>query len=134
MAHDACRSTPAYPKAGQNLAIEGLYNNYQDTNTSLVSMMDLWFNEYKLCPVELISNYEDYKEDVGHFTQMVQQKSGRIGCALVNFKSGHWFQSLLTCNYSYTNIYGGETYTQGAPCSKCATKCSTVNPGLCVSS
>lgn len=136
LAHDACRATIAYPISGQNLGLMGLYNAYDDPSDVLVDTVNRWYAEYANCPVDLIAGYYDTSPVVvGHFTAVVQQKSGRVGCALVQFKDDHWFQSLLTCNYSYSNINGVPVYTSGTPCSSCASKtCSTTYPGLCVNS
>lgn len=130
--HDTCRNTPAYPQSGQNLGLMSDYSDFLDPTSMIVDTITRWFEEYKLCPLDVISKFRSTTEVVGHFTSLVQQKSGRIGCALVQYIVDPWHRTLLACNYSYTNIVGGPVYTAGTPCANCASKCSTNYPGLCV--
>lgn len=78
-------------------------------------------------------NYDFYNSTkvIGHFTAMVQDKSGQIGCATSSYKRGKWNWLLLACNYSYTNIIGTPVYKLGKACSGCQTGCNTDYPGLC---
>lgn len=134
MKHDACRATAAFPYAGQNLAKMGASNAFLEPNATIIRMVDdLWFGEYKDCPVELVKAFKGTSTVVGHFTAMIQQKSGRIGCAMTQFKENDkWFMTLLTCNYSFTNMWGEQIYAVGEPCGACDAKCSSEHPGLCV--
>lgn len=134
MKHDACRSTFAFPNAGQNLAKMSAYGTFSDPKAMLITMIDdLWFGEHKDTPVEMVKEYKAYDKVIGHFTAMIQQKSARVGCAMTQFKENDkWYVTLLACNYSWTNFYGAEIYAEGIPCSKCALKCSSNYPGLCI--
>lgn len=134
MEHDACRSTYAFPYAGQNLAKMSQSQRFSDPKDMLILMIgNMWFGEYKDCPVELVKSFKLTSTVVGHFTAMIQQKSGRVGCAMTQFKENDmWFVTLLACNYSYTNMMETEIYAVGPPCSKCVSKCSSKYPGLCV--
>lgn len=83
--------------------------------------------------MELVKGFKRILQTVGHFTVMVNQKSGRIGCAMTQFRDQrNSFATLLACNYAYNNVVGVEIYATGLPCSKCAAGCSTKHKGLCV--
>lgn len=133
MKHDACRATSAFPYAGQNLGKMGATNNFIDSNTTIIRLVDWWFDEYKDCPVDLVKAMRRTPKVVGHFTAVIQQRSGRVGCAMTQFKENDkWFMKLLTCNYSYTNMLGEQIYAVGKPCTSCPSECSDKFPGLCV--
>lgn len=132
MEHDKCRSTTAYPNSGQNLAVMSSSGNYLNDTHAINQMIDYsWFGECKDCPADMVRGYRSTKAVVGHFTAMIQQKSGRVGCAMTKYREKTWFTTLLTCNYSFTNLIGEEIYATGVPCSQCTTGCSTRFPGLC---
>lgn len=56
---------------------------------------------------------------IGHFTQMAQDKSNRIGCGAARYNKN---ERILTCNYARTNMMGQVVYTAGAAASKCKSK------------
>lgn len=138
MAHDQCRNTDQFHWAGQNLGI--YYTTARTIDTSTVSqyLINEWFNEYRYATqndVDVISRRATNLPQIGHFTEFVQDKSARVGCAIsafeVNSNGRDWVALLLACNYSYTNVIGTPAYRKGVPCSQCTAGCSAVYPGLC---
>lgn len=133
-AHDKCHNTPSYPMAGQNIAVMSSTGGYMNTTEVLTDLINDWFDEYKNANMTLINEFEPQPgPETGHFTAMAQQKSGHIGCAVVNYHGPTWYQTYLVCNYQYTNVIGEQVYAVGSACSACptGTSCSTTHPGLC---
>lgn len=64
---------------------------------------------------------------------MIRAHCGHIGCALVYYVTDKGARQNLffVCNYSSANIPNHPIYEVGKPCSKCATGCSKISPGLC---
>ncbi|GIX99830.1 hypothetical protein CDAR_460641 [Caerostris darwini] len=56
----------------------------------------------------------------GHFSQVVWATSWRVGCGRATFMEDGWYTTFLVCNYGPAgNMYDGEMYKVGAPCSAC---------------
>lgn len=66
---------------------------------------------------------------VGHFTQLVRYNCNRVGCAASTYTDGSYNYTLLTCNYSYTNIIGTAVYIKRNL--ECKTGPNPKYPGLC---
>lgn len=67
---------------------------------------------------------------VGHFTQMMVDRSNGIGCALNVFYKDKNYNYLFTCDYSSQNIIGFPIYRR----LKTVSECQNFNPdypGLC---
>lgn len=72
-----------------------------------------------------------FSPDIGHFTQIVSDRTNRIGCSLVTFYDSTWINQYFVCNYALINLIGQTVYVAGTACSKCTTGCSVKYPGLC---
>lgn len=69
---------------------------------------------------------------VGHFTQMVKDKSIAIGCAMSKQPKLKIFTEIFfICNYSVINIVGDPVYIAGPTASQCKTGTNPKYPGLC---
>lgn len=78
--------------------------------------------------------YFNYSPQIGHFTQIVSDRTIKIGCGLVTYStySGDvWTHDYFVCNYSFTNIIGQPAYVKGIAASQCTTGASFSYPGLC---
>lgn len=67
----------------------------------------------------------------GHFTAMVNEKQTSMGCGLIQYKSGRFYNLFLVCNYAMTNVLGAPVYQSGTACSGCTTGCHPICKGLC---
>lgn len=133
--HDQCRNTHAFPKAGQNLGITMQSDQYLDSEAAIKQSINTWFDENAKCPQSAINSFpETGSADFGHFTQMVQDRADRVGCAAVRYVQGGWYTTYFVCDYSRTNVENEPVYVCGQACSQCAGKCGVNYPGLCVGS
>lgn len=69
----------------------------------------------------------------GHFTQMMIDRSHKIGCSMTTFydNSLHVFYYLLACDYASTNIIGFPVYRILKEESECEKGQNPVFQGLC---
>ncbi|EAT38906.1 AAEL009239-PA [Aedes aegypti] len=125
--HDKCRNTKEFPFSGQNLAIIWYRGyNYQPEDR-VTYFIQQWFNEHKDCPKSYIDKYlgKHQGPQIGHFTQMVNDRVSKVGCSLVHYPTNQDNKATLNyyfvCNYSMTNIVGGHVYSKGKTASKCKT-------------
>ncbi|XP_050092426.1 antigen 5 like allergen Cul n 1-like [Anopheles aquasalis] len=135
-AHDACRNTAKYAYAGQNLAIQ-YFNGMDSTVESLVSdMVASWWSEYKDATQAQVDKYPRGYTDpaIGHFTQMVSDRSSTIGCAMQYWFALGWDTYYLVCDYGLTNIGNRPVYKKGVTASRCITGTNSNFPGLCSTS
>lgn len=104
-----------------------------DVETHLEGMIGDWFSEHKYANESVIKSLPAKSSGpaYGHFTQMVQQYSGRIGCAVVAFEADTYFQTYMACNYATGNMVAAPVYDVGEPCTGCVEGCSKTWPGLC---
>lgn len=67
-----------------------------------------------------------------HFTQLVRDEAYAVGCAILQFKEGQLFRTLVACDYSMANILNHSIYriSLGAG-SGCKQGINTQFPGLC---
>ncbi|XP_058127110.1 antigen 5 like allergen Cul n 1-like [Anopheles ziemanni] len=135
-AHDHCRNTVAYPKAGQNIAIIRHFGLNVTKEQVYRYIIDHWFNEYPLAV-----RYEDhYPEnyvgpDFAHFTQIVNDRAVRMACGMSTWQTYNgyvWTHDYLVCNYAYGNVIGDRSYTKGPVAGGCINGQSPSYPGLCV--
>lgn len=72
---------------------------------------------------------------MGHFTQFVQARANKIGCAasssLTTIDGEEWRATWLACDYSFGNLVTSYVYKAGAPASACKTGRNPKYPGLC---
>lgn len=134
---DKCRNTHVHPQSGQNVGYQFELNDYYPDSTAIQRTVSNWFEENVDCKMDTLASFTEQKKgqpSIGNFTQMVQEKSGHVGCALVRFFDSERFTSYLVCNYGYMNTENKQVYTVGEQCSECPSgmACSTTFPGLCV--
>ncbi|XP_065075546.1 antigen 5 like allergen Cul n 1-like [Ochlerotatus camptorhynchus] len=133
--HDACRNTRVFRFSGQNLAMRSLQGRRIRVRLRklLREFVQVWFDEHQHANQSMIDAYpEDHSgPDVGHFTQMVSDRTWAVGCGMTRFTDREATHYYLVCNYSFANIVHQPVYVKGKPCSRCQRKCSRKYPGLC---
>ncbi|XP_055610859.1 antigen 5 like allergen Cul n 1-like [Uranotaenia lowii] len=132
-AHDQCRNTPKYPASGQNIAYFGYSGGSFKTEDIITRLVNKWYGEYKDANPQYTAEYPNGYEGpaIGHFTQVVADRSDRIGCAIVQWTEKPFTKVYLVCNYARTNVIGTPVYTAGQAASQCTTGANTNYPGLC---
>ncbi|XP_019546200.3 antigen 5 like allergen Cul n 1 [Aedes albopictus] len=131
--HDVCRNTATLKYVGQNIAIKKYYG-MTFTDTQLFNeLVGNWYSEAENATVAVLALYpKGYTGPViGHFTQVVSDRTTKVGCAMVSYVVSPFTTKLLVCNYGFTNMVGLPIYVAGDACSKCTTGCSRTYPGLC---
>ncbi|XP_055716985.1 antigen 5 like allergen Cul n 1-like [Phlebotomus papatasi] len=128
--HDQCRSSTEYPHAGQNLAVAWSSVPFTNIAQQFESFIDDWYNEMPIVRDGRLSCIDSFTTsnpncmDAGHFTAMVNDINGFLGCALVTYEEdmgGEWWYAIMaTCDYQGTNMIGDPVYVTGTPCSQCA--------------
>ncbi|XP_065095031.1 antigen 5 like allergen Cul n 1-like [Ochlerotatus camptorhynchus] len=131
--HDKCRNTATMKYVGQNIAMSS-YSGMSFTDEQLITgFVNNWFKENKDATALQMASYPaNYKgPTIGHFTQVVSDRSSKVGCSLVSYIEDGFVNQLFVCNYGLTNIVKQPVYVAGTACSKCTTGCNTAYPGLC---
>nr|ACH56844.1 salivary secreted antigen-5 related protein [Simulium vittatum] len=141
-AHDSCRNTKKYRTAGQNLAYGARSDKYKPLAQALKDMMRAFFNEYKDANMTYIKAHQNHDKgkQIGHFTQLVSDRTNRVGCAISRYTE--WSPQyqmdmktlLLACDYSFTNIWREPVYETGPTASGCKAGRHNVYEGLCKAS
>lgn len=75
-----------------------------------------------------------YRRDYGHFTQLVTDRAGFVGCAASLFRSpqmGNAYTLFYVCDYGVTNMRGDAVYTTGPTASECKTGTDKKYTNLC---
>ncbi|KAL7023010.1 hypothetical protein ACKWTF_012467 [Chironomus riparius] len=133
MEHDACRRTPQYMSAGQNLWIQSSSVAYMPILTAAAGAGNCWFNEYKLTNQTLIQSCCK-PASAGHFTQFSKYSVVAIGCAVARYmdpNNRNAKTTLVACNYSYGNLVGQPIYIPGPPASSCKNGKHPIYTNLC---
>ncbi|XP_055611192.1 antigen 5 like allergen Cul n 1-like [Uranotaenia lowii] len=132
-AHDKCRNTPKYPASGQNLGLWGFTRGKPNYDKIIDTLVNLWYKEYKDANPDYIQEYpQGYRGPaIGHFTAFVQDRSDRVGCALVQWVDKPKTKIYLVCNYARTNVIGQTVYVAGDVASQCTTGTNPDYPALC---
>lgn len=132
MEHDGCKATDNFPAVGQNLAYYAKTGDPEPIEKFVNNMVKMWYDESKTTNQNTI---EKCCGSAGHFTQMVQDQSIQIGCAIsrYNKNDGKWIWKtvLLCCNYSSPNWSAGRVYVSGSPTSRCLSGANPRYPALC---
>ncbi|XP_055587941.1 antigen 5 like allergen Cul n 1-like [Uranotaenia lowii] len=133
--HDECRNTDEYRQAGQNLAI-GFYPVEENIFDILEKLTTLWFDEYKDASQAVMDQFENPPNaTIGHFTQMMSDRTTKIGCGIVIYPrkvSGFTLKVVLyACNYSITNIFSQPVYRKGSPGAECEHGLSPYYNAIC---
>uniref|UniRef100_U5EVJ6 Putative scp euk: scp-like extracellular protein n=1 Tax=Corethrella appendiculata TaxID=1370023 RepID=U5EVJ6_9DIPT len=139
--HDQCRNTPTCQNAGQNIYQGSSSQPITNFDVHLQSAVKKWCDENTSCDAAQIASYLETTPNgvIGHFTQIVNEQSTKIGCALSYYTKNAWYNAYIVCNYAYGNILKEKVYSfnTNAPFaianagSKCPNKKSTRYPDLC---
>ncbi|XP_062542523.1 uncharacterized protein LOC134210495 [Armigeres subalbatus] len=134
--HDQCRNTATMRYVGQNIAIKMFYGMSITDEVLIKGFIDSWFSEYANSNPSHIASYPSAwtGPTIGHFTQVVSDRSSKIGCAMVSYITAPWINKLFVCNYGLTNIVGQPVYVAGATGSQCKTGRNPSFSGLCSTS
>jgi len=88
-----------------------------------------WWDEYKWYEYDTQTCYPPTAQDsCGHYTQMAWADTRYVGCGSIECEAttptGHTYDRIITlCNYyPVGNVNNKAPYTDGTPCSECATK------------
>jgi hypothetical protein len=133
MEHDSCYKTETYPNAGQNLYWTSASSHDPNVGKVFSDAVTAWYDEYK------DANQGDIDEccggdkfmQIGHFIQVVRDKTVAIGCAASRYTENGNKVTLVACNYSYGNILGTPVYVGGAPGSTCPNGTDATFENLC---
>lgn len=141
--HDTCRDVDRF-RVGQNLAISmsstaGSASSSWTTaiNGTMNGKWVGWFSEVQAMQSGYVAggwagpNFSS----VGHYTQMMWANSYLVGCAVIQYKSNGWFNTLNVCNYGPTGNFNAEpVYTIGTKAASACPAGTTANTatGLCV--
>lgn len=132
-AHDKCRNTKDYPYSGQNIAIISSSDDFLDDKDAINQLFQMWAGEYVNCTMDVINSYHPVSgPEIGHFTQIINNKSNDVGCSMTKYHCSEGATSYLVCNYGLTNMRTQKIYTCGAPASACTAGVSTRYPSLCL--
>ncbi|XP_058818868.1 venom allergen 5-like isoform X2 [Topomyia yanbarensis] len=129
--HDSCRNTPQFVAAGQNIAIKSYYGTTISDTDLIIGFVDAWYSEYADATPSHIASFPSGGPTIGHFTQIVSDRTTEIGCSLVSYYTSPWINKLFVCNYALTNIISQPVYQSGNTCSACTTGCNAMYQGLC---
>lgn len=88
----------------------------------------LWSFFRKLTNFFIILNF---RETMGRFTMMINDRTSDIGCALVKFTKDDLYHVYFTCNYGSNNKLDQRVYETGSACSNCLTGCNRFWTALC---
>lgn len=116
--HDENRNTKRFSFAGQNIYTSSSTEPIECRAQLKNAVLD-WFSEYKLASENDVNECCQNVMDVGHFTQIVRDVSGNLGCGCIKYKSGIWNTVIITCNYQETNMEGTPIYVAGTKASAC---------------
>lgn len=132
MEHDKCRATDDFQFVGQNLASYVKTGDPEPLDKLINRMVKNWYDKSKATDQSAIEKCCGGAE---HFTQMVQDKSIQVGCAIsrYNISDGrrYWKNALLCCNYSSPNWSRKKVYKTGNPTSRCPSGSNPRYPALC---
>ncbi|XP_049541892.1 antigen 5 like allergen Cul n 1-like [Anopheles darlingi] len=133
-AHDLCRNTAKYAYAGQNIASQSFYGTTKSVDTLVREMVAAWWNENQDATQVQVDKYPRgwTGNAIGHFTQMVSDRTSTIGCAMQYWVEQEiWDTYYLVCDYGLTNIVERAVYKKGTTASSCNTGTNPTYPGLC---
>ena len=134
--HDDCHNTPTIKSSGQNLAWSATTGNFDTADEAIKSGIKSWFDEAPNGAQSTIDNCCESAngKEVLHFTQMAQDKAIQVGCALSQYTTGEWKNSLMACNYAYPNLQDTPVYVTGGTASGCTSGTNSKFSGLCSTS
>lgn len=84
--------------AGQNIEYFYTYGDFDTTDNYIRYAVANWFRESLNTPVAVIKSlYNPPSVKIGHFTQIIQDRNTRVGCAMVS-----WSEVDLEYQYLYS--------------------------------
>ena len=131
--HDHCRNTEKFKYAGQNIALSQASDEFETLNAIIKNAHQNWYIEVQNATQNVIDSYyfSSYKV-IGHFTQIVNDLSNEVGCAVVQYTEiDGWKSSLFVCDYARTNIMNLPIYVSGDTASKCISGTNPDFEALC---
>lgn len=158
--YDACRNTYDFQFVGQNIAADYRQHNFQTKRHMITHSIKMWYDEVEnadqndidsCCPPE-IRRKRDLEQSngvrdlsglyarrppvrkssfVGHFTQVVQDRSTKVGCAIAKYTQDGYKTTVMTCDYSFGNVLYAKVYESGDTASNCTTGTNPQFPALC---
>ncbi|XP_062553204.1 antigen 5 like allergen Cul n 1-like [Armigeres subalbatus] len=131
--HDKCRNTATMKYVGQNIAYQAYYGMSFTDNQLLSGFINSWFSEAENTTTQYLASYpSNYNGPaIGHFTQIVSDRTSKVGCSMVSYVRSPFTYKYFVCNYGLTNIVNQPVYAAGNACSGCTTGCNANYPGLC---
>ncbi|TDG50220.1 hypothetical protein AWZ03_003436 [Drosophila navojoa] len=126
--HTICRAVKRFPVIGENMSMVFIDGMHINLTTLLDSTLRAMFVEHQDCspPISFVTKYNvaTFRETLGHFAIMINDRVSRVGCAFVvarnclkPMQKGYCY--LMTCHYNYNNIVGSRVYKRGDPASDC---------------
>ncbi|XP_035906239.1 venom allergen 5-like [Anopheles stephensi] len=132
---DGCRNTAVYAWAGQNVALSQFYGVTKTTEELLRESIDAWWSERYVTTQAQLNSYPQGSAatTIGYFTQMVNDQTDKLGCAMQYLLDGEFQTYYTVCNYAVANIAERPVYKNGPAGSGCTTgrNPTTVLNGLC---
>ncbi|XP_020284652.1 venom allergen 3-like [Pseudomyrmex gracilis] len=104
--HDECRNVERYP-VGQNIVMT---MSTGKNGSPVEDMIGSWYNEVaKMDRREVEKLTGKNFHDIGHYTQLVSDKSHKIGCGRIKYRGQNgWNNQFLVCNYGPAGNYIGQ--------------------------
>lgn len=133
MKHDQCRGTKAYKYAGQNLCTRKKSKEYENLDDAIDNCISTWYEEKEFASqqdIDRCCNLES-SNPIGHFTVIVNDRANKVGCAIIRFKKKGRLQTLMSCNYSFTNMLDKKIYKTGKAASDCSAGTNPDYEALC---
>jgi hypothetical protein len=129
--HDQCRNTEQLKYAGQNIALTKATGPVPELVLFINSSIHDWYSEIKDARQSDMDKYQSSNRVIGHMTQVVNDLSNEVGCAIIHFADSEWNTSIILCNYARTNIMNFPIYESGPAASKCTTGKNKKFEALC---
>ncbi|XP_052896768.1 antigen 5 like allergen Cul n 1-like [Anopheles moucheti] len=121
--HDSCRNTAMYLRSGQNIAFTMLKGITKTAAQLIKESINSWWSEYSGTTQSQLNSYPSgfTRPGISRFTQMVNDQTAKIGCAMQYWLQGQEKTYYFVCNYSSMNVFGTAVYKAGKATSGCTT-------------
>lgn len=96
--HDLCRSTAKFKHVGQNLAHFASFPKHDSLHEIIKKSIENWFDEIKMAKLDDVKKCCKRNQSVGHFTQIIQDKANRLGCAVARYTQSDLKHTIVACN------------------------------------
>ena len=138
MKHDSCRNTFEFTHSGQNLGSRSRTGNtFEDLHSVIENIVGGWYDEVKNARQSDINTCckSASGKTIGHFTMVVSDRTNKVGCAIARYSNVKnkkvWKNTLMACNYAFTNLVGSPVYVSGSTASGCLTGVNKDFRALC---